>query len=146
VKILTRAPVLVLEDSNEDFDTIENAYRKAGFVNRLHRAVTGDACLELLQGASPLRPAFLLLDLTTSATDGREALVSIRADPALRQVPVVVLSASTNPRDVDHCYAHGANAYHVKPVRYGEHIQLLVDVFCYWLISAVLPETLNGAS
>jgi CheY-like chemotaxis protein len=148
VKDLVRSPVVVVEDSNEDFDTVETAYRMAASKHRLHRTLTGEMCLRLLraEGVEQLRPALLLLDLNTPAADGREALVVIRRDPALRQMPVVVLSVSSDPRDVAYCYCNGANAYHVKPVRYAEHLQLLVDIFSYWLRSAVLPEYAHRTS
>lgn len=137
-----RATVLVVEDSDEDFDTLENACRKACMTNRLERAVNGEACLDLLQrrDAERLYPSLVLLDLNTPGMDGRQTLAAIRADPELRQMPVVVLSTSANPRDVAYCYAHGANAYHVKPVRYAEHLQLLADIFSYWLTVAMLPQ------
>lgn len=134
--------VLVAEDSDEDYETVEEAARGAGLAHPLRRASTGDTCLELLRGgpAGPLRPAVVLLDLNMPGMDGRQALVAIRADPTLRDLPVVVLSTSANPRDVAYCYAHGANAYHVKPVRHGEHLRMLQDLFHYWLASVVLPE------
>jgi CheY-like chemotaxis protein len=135
-----QATVLVVEDSDEDFDTLENACRKACMTNRLQRAVNGEACLDLLQrDAQRVHPSLVLLDLNTPGMDGRQTLAAIRADPELRQMPVVVLSTSANPRDVAYCYAHGANAYHVKPVRYAEHLQLLADIFSYWLTVATLP-------
>lgn len=133
--------VLVLEDSDEDFNTLEEAAKRAGIAGCVRRAVTGDACLDLLQGNghTPLRPSVVLLDLNTPGMDGREALVAIRANPALRDLPIVVLSTSANPRDLAHCYGHGANAYHLKPVRYTDHLQMLSEVFSYWLTSVVLP-------
>ncbi|MEO5727373.1 MAG: response regulator [Byssovorax sp.] len=137
-----RGPVLVLEDSDEDFDTLEQAARMAGLTQQLYRVMTGDACLELLQGsgAPRLRPSVLLLDLNAPGMDGRETLVAIRAEPELQELPVVVLSTSSSPGDVAHCYGHGVNAYHVKPLRYDEHLQLLRDIFTYWLRRVELPE------
>ena len=133
--------ILVLEDSDEDFDTVEEAARRAGIASRIHRATTGDACLALLQGdgKAQLRPALLLLDLNTPGMDGRDTLVAIRASPELRDLPVVVLSTSDDPRDLAHCRYHGANAYHLKPVRYTEHLELLREVFSYWLMTVELP-------
>lgn len=138
-----RRPVLVLEDSDEDYDTVEEAARMSGLTQRLYRVTTGDSCLELLQGsgAPPLRPCVLLLDLNTPGLGGREALVAIRAEPALRHLPVVVLSTSSSPDDLAHCYGHGVNAYHLKPLRYDEHLQLLRDIFTYWLRRVKLPES-----
>jgi CheY-like chemotaxis protein len=143
-----QATVLVLEDSDDDFDTLESAYRRAGMRNRLQRAVNGEECLDLLQrrDAERLHPSLVLLDLNTPGMDGRQALAAIRADPALRSVPVVILSTSTNPRDVAYCYAHGANAYHVKLVRYAEHLQLLADIFSYWLTVVTLPRRMEATA
>jgi CheY-like chemotaxis protein len=138
-----RRPVLVLEDSDEDFDTAEEAARDVGLTNPLVRAKTGDACLDLLRGSGesgPIRPCMLLLDLNTPGMDGRDALVAIRADPSLHNLPVVVLSTSAREPDVAHCYDHGANAFHQKPVRYADHLLLLREVLAYWLTRVALPE------
>lgn len=137
--------LLVIEDSDEDFDTCCDAARRAGVRHAIRRISTGDECLEYLadlqRQADPSRPALVLLDLNTPAGDGREALVMLKADPRLRSIPVVVLTTSSNPRDVGFCYRAGVNAYHVKPVRYPEHLRVLETVFGYWLHGGVvLPE------
>jgi CheY-like chemotaxis protein len=136
-------PVLVLEDSDEDFDTLEIAAKKAGLTSPVYRVTTGEDCLGLLAGvgAPPLRPSMVLLDLYTPGMSGREALVAIRALPALRDLPVVVLSTSATPQDLAHCYGHGVNAYHRKPLGYAEHVGLLYDVLTYWLRRVELPES-----
>ena len=135
-------PVLVVEDSDEDFDTLLTAARLAGIQHEIRRAITGDDCLRLLRGTAGqarAQVALVLLDLNTPHGDGRYALEQIYADPTLHAIPVVVLSTSANPRDVDFCYGHGANAYHVKPVSHGEHLAVLQTLLKYWLGSAVLP-------
>ena len=135
-------PLLVVEDSDEDFDTVLQAAKKAGLTNEVRRATTGDECLALLRGSGGpiVRPALVLLDLNLPGTDGREALCQIRADARLRGLTVVVLSTSANPRDVNSCYRLGANAYHVKPVRHQDHLRVLLDLFAYWLTRVTLPE------
>ncbi|NVO07353.1 MAG: response regulator [Rhodoferax sp.] len=135
--------ILVLEDSDEDFATVQDAARLAGMRHRIVRASTGGECLHRLrtdmQGLAAA-PLLVLLDLNTPGDDGREALRLIRQDEALRPLPLVVLTASANARDLHYCYAHGANAYHVKPVQYPLHLQLLQQIFSYWLGSVVLPS------
>ena len=142
--IADRRPLLVVEDSDEDFDTLREAVQRAGLPHELRRATTGDGCLELLRGeadgSAPIRPALVLMDLSTPGTDGRDALAAIKADPALRDVPVVVVTTSANPKDLAFCYQAGVNAYHVKPVRYGDHLQVLIDVLSYWLGRVALPD------
>jgi CheY-like chemotaxis protein len=139
-----RPPVFVLEDSDEDFDTVQEAWRAAGLTNAIHRAKTGDHFLALLR-ASPTRPALVLLDLNTPGLDGRETLREIKSDPSLHDLPVVVLTTSANPRDLVFCYGVGANAYHVKPVRYADHLAVLRTLLGYWLGSVALPGYDRGA-
>lgn len=136
--------VLACEDSDEDYDTLAEAVREAGLPLALHRCADGAECLELLRGvpgSRPLRPSLLLLDLNTPGTDGREVLDSLKKNPALREIPVVVFTTSLNPKDVSFCYRAGANAYHVKPVRYDEHRRTLRTILEYWLTEVVLPHS-----
>jgi len=143
-------PVVVVEDSDEDFETVLTAARLACIGHEIRRARSGDDCLTLLRGAADhprvhsrvdprMECALVLLDLNTPHGDGRNALEQIHADAELSAIPLVVLSTSANPRDVDFCYAHGANAYHVKPVSHSAHLAVLQTVFAYWLGSVVLP-------
>ncbi len=135
-------PVVVVEDSDEDFDTVLKAAALAGVQHDIRRALTGDDCLLLLRGLAGhprAQAALVLLDLNTPHGDGREALAQIHADAQLSAIPLVVLSTSANPRDVDFCYAHGANAFHVKPVSHSEHLMVLQTLLTYWLGTVVLP-------
>lgn len=135
-------PIVVVEDLDEDFDTVLIATRLAGVRHEIRRAVSGDECMRLLRGAGgkpTAQFALMLLDLNTPQGDGRSALQQIRADPELSAVPLVVFSTSASPRDVDFCYANGANAYHVKPVSHAEHLLVLQSIFAYWLGSVLLP-------
>jgi CheY-like chemotaxis protein len=134
--------ILVVEDSDEDFETVLDAARLGGVVRPIVRATSGEECLRLLRGAARPRdalPALVLMDLSTPGDDGREALRELGSDATLATLPLVVLSASANPRDLQFCYAHGANAYHVKPVDHAQHLQVLQQIFAYWLASVVLP-------
>lgn len=137
--------ILVVEDSDEDFATVIDAARRAGIPNPIRRAISGDECVRLLR-ESVLQPrmqnavpALVLLDLNTPQGDGRDALREIKQDDALRAVPLVVLSTSSNPRDLAFCYASGANAYHIKPVVHTAHLQVLEKIFDYWLSGTELP-------
>ncbi len=132
--------IVVIEDSDEDFDTLREALQRSNYVAELRRAISGDDGLAQLREKPSARPLLVVMDLNTPGIDGREALAEIKADPALQGIPVVVLSTSTNPLDVAFCYAHGANAYQMKPVRYLDHLQALGDLFGYWLGRTVLPD------
>jgi CheY-like chemotaxis protein len=135
-------PILVVEDSDEDFATVLDAARRAGVANEIRRAGSGDEGMQLLhEFLQPpgTAPALVLLDLNTPKDDGREALRAIHQDERLRALPLVVLSTSDNPRDVVFCYANGANAYHVKPVQHGAHLKVLEQIFGYWLTQVTMP-------
>lgn len=138
--------VLVVEDSDEDFDTVRDAARRAALPHEIRRAATGDAALGLLGGwerENHALPALVLLDLNTPRGDGREVLRAIRENPRLRALPLVVLSTSDNPRDLDFCYTSGANAYHTKPLDYPAHLAVLQQIFHYWLTAVALPGAVH---
>jgi CheY-like chemotaxis protein len=145
LETLTDSYVLVVEDSDEDWDTAVQAAQQHGCAHRLIRATDGGTGLDLLRGncAPPLQTALVLLDLNLPGLDGRELLAAIKADLSTRLLPVVVFSTSANPRDIAASYAAGANAYHVKPVSFNDHLSKLRSLFDYWLTNAVLPPRSN---
>ncbi len=134
--------VLVVEDNDDDYETVVEAVRRAGIANQIRRAVSGtdfvEMMLECLANGSSL-PALVLLDLNTPGADGRDALLYISQNSALHMMPRVVLSASANPRDIATAYSNGANAYHIKPVNHATHLEILQIIFAYWMNHAVLP-------
>ena len=125
--------ILVIEDSDEDFETIERVIRRAGRY-RVIRALNGEhgLCLlrseELSQGAS-----LVLLDLNMPGLDGRDVLHEIKTDENLQLNPVVVFTTSPNPRDIQCCYRNGANSYHLKPIDLHEFEAVVQTIVDYWL-------------
>jgi two-component system, response regulator len=134
--------ILVVEDSDEDFETVMDAAKRVGISHPIQRASSGEDGLRLLHACMQNKntiPALVLLDLNTPKDDGRDALRVIKQDQQLCGIPLVVLTTSTNPRDVVFCYANGTNAYHVKPVVHGDHLQVVEQILIYWLSRVVLP-------
>lgn len=131
------APIVVVEDSDEDFDTLREVAAAISVSRTIHRVVSGGDCLAMLRGEGhvhlPLLPALIVMDLNSHGVDGREALLVIKADARFQEIPVVVLTTSANPKDVAYCYRAGANAYHVKPVRHDHYLLLLHSLMHYWL-------------
>lgn len=139
--------ILLVEDSPEDAEVVLRAFRKSGLINPIRHCADGDEALDYLHrrgryaepDAAP-RPSVVLLDLNMPGTDGREVLAEIKQTEALRQIPVVVLTTSSDERDIEKCYAMGANSYIKKPVDldgFMRAIQLLKD---YWLQIVILPK------
>ncbi|MDF7814928.1 response regulator [Hymenobacter sp. YC55] len=138
-------PILVVEDSAEDFMAISRAFRKHALRNPVLRCEDGDQALEYLQGYGkavgwPLTlPAIVLLDLNLPGTDGRTVLGKLKQDAQLHSIPVIIFSTSSNERDIEDCYELGANTYLTKPIEYAaleEKIRLTIH---YWLEAATLP-------
>ncbi len=136
----SRRPILVVEDSDDDFDTVLEALRRDGVANRVVRAASAEAARQLLPQAGDERPAFVLLDQSLPGIDGSDFLRELRREPRFRTLPVVLYSSSVNPRDRAACYEAGANAYHAKSVRHDESLSTLRQIFDYWLRAVVLPE------
>ena len=141
-------PILLVEDSPEDFETTERAFRRSGLKNQIFRCADGDEALDYLHHrgryAEPEkapRPGVILLDLNLPGTDGREVLAEIKNDPLLKQIPVIVLTTSKDERDVEACYRCGANSYIQKPVDLDGFMKAIERLNDYWFEVVILPRS-----
>ncbi|HXE80548.1 MAG TPA: response regulator [Vicinamibacterales bacterium] len=140
-------PILVVEDSPEDWETTWRAFRRAGLRNRLLRCATGDEALDFLYrrgryadpDTSP-RPGIILLDLNLPGTDGRDVLHEVKKDESLRSIPVIVLTTSSDSRDIKACYRAGANSYIQKPVDLDGLMHAIQRLHDYWFEVVILPK------
>lgn len=144
-------PLLVVEDSNEDFRMLQRLMRRMSVQNPIHRCTNGDEVLEFLyqlgsealrNSKVALRPSVILLDLNLPGIDGRDILDRLKQDKSFKEIPIVVFTTSSNPKDIELCYQKGANGYLVKPMDAQElkkTIQAFVD---YWL-EANMPPVLD---
>jgi CheY-like chemotaxis protein len=85
----------------------------------------------------------ILLDLNMPRKDGREALQEIKADPKLRQIPIIVLTTSRAEEDVFRSYDLGVNSFITKPVTFGALVELLKTLRQYWFEIVELPPTVG---
>ena len=90
--------------------------------------------------ASAPRPGLILLDLNMPRKDGREALRELKADPALRRIPVVVLTTSRAEDDIRHTYDLGGNSFIIKPSAFADLVEILKTLSAYWFETVKLPE------
>jgi two-component system, chemotaxis family, response regulator Rcp1 len=81
----------------------------------------------------------MLLDLNLPKKDGRELLAEVKADPALRQIPIVILSTSSAERDINKCYDLHANCYLTKPIQLEEFIAVVESIKRFWLQTVKIP-------
>jgi SRSO17 transposase/ActR/RegA family two-component response regulator len=131
--------ILIVEDSDEDYEAILWAMKKLAAPQKVVRCNDGDDALDFLYrrgkytGNSIIpRPGLVLLDLNLPGTDGRDVLQQIKLDGRLKTLPIVVLTSSTNPKDIEKCYIEGANSYLRKPVNLDGFTRSLKMVLDYW--------------
>lgn len=133
--------ILLVEDNPDDVELTRLAFEEANVANHLVVARDGAEALDYLfargryasRDASVL-PSIVLLDLNLPKLDGREVLQAIRADPATRELPVIVLTTSAEPFDVEASYALGVNSYIQKPVDFEQFVWAVRQVGLYWLV------------
>ncbi|MEO8540973.1 MAG: response regulator [bacterium] len=137
--------ILLAEDDPDDRDLAIEALAESGTNHQLQTVADGEELLEYLRRekryAPPAyapHPALVLLDMNMPRMNGREALTIMKADPALRRIPVVVLSTSRSAGDVVSSYDLGANAYIGKPVTFPELVNVLGTLGAHWLKTVVL--------
>ena len=134
-------PILLVEDNADDVELTRIAFEEAKVANHLVVARDGAEALDYLfaQGKHAHRdpsdlPSIVLLDLNLPKVDGREVLQAVRANEATRTLPVVVLTTSTEPFDVEASYALGVNSYIQKPVDFEQFVWAVKQVGLYWLV------------
>ncbi len=142
-----KQPILIVEDSPEDFEATLRAFKKAGLKNPIYRCEDGDEALDFVHRrgvyADPRRaprPGMILLDLNLPGTDGREFLAEIKKEPDLKTIPVVVLTTSKDQGDIDACYSAGANSFIRKPVEFKDLMEAIRRLKDYWFEVVVFPK------
>ncbi|WP_028794803.1 response regulator [Thalassobaculum salexigens] len=137
-------PLLIVEDSDDDYEATVRALKRDGpLANPILRCENGREALDYIKRmGSPEcpRPGLVLLDLNMPGVDGREVLKTLKSDPALSTIPVVILTTSDDEWDVNNCYEAGANTYIKKPVDLEGFFSALRSLREYWLQVAILPR------
>lgn len=141
-----KPPMLVVEDSNEDFEALQRFLKQSPVTIPIERCVNGEQALAFLyrtgqySGVSAPRPGLILLDLNLPKTDGRELLRRVKQDDHLKKIPVVVFTTSNNPKDIEVCYRYGVNSYLVKPIDFAQLKRNIEILVAYWFEVVTLPE------
>ena len=146
MKIGQPVEILLVEDNPDDVILTLHALRAHHLNNQVQVARDGEEALAFLfgpeNGPNPTNgPSLILLDLKLPKLDGLEVLRQIKADPRTRSIPVVVLTASHEDRDIETCYALGANSYIVKPVDFEQFTRTVHTLGLYWLLLNQGPES-----
>jgi CheY-like chemotaxis protein len=136
----TLGRILLVEDDPKDVELTLTALEDYNLTNEVVVARDGEEALDYLysRGSFKMRtnenPAVLLLDLKLPKIDGLEVLQTLKSDPKLRMIPVVVLTSSREEKDMISSYKLGVNAYVVKPVDFHEFVNAIKELGVFWAI------------
>ena len=136
--------ILLVEDNPGDARLTLEAMREAKVRNRIHVVEYGVEAMQFLRregrfGDAP-RPDLILLDLNLPKKDGRAVLAEVKADPALKRIPVVVLTTSRAEEDVLRAYDLHANCYVTKPVDLAQFMKIVAQIDEFWVRVVTLPK------
>lgn len=142
--------ILLVDDSSRDTELALDALQQHNVLNDVVAVGDGAQALDYLyrRGAYADRdeglPAVVLLDLKMPKVDGMEVLRQLKGDPALRVVPVVVMTSSREERDVVKSYALGVNAYIVKPLDFQQFTDAVAQIGAFWAVLNESPGRVPG--
>jgi two-component system response regulator len=137
----------LVEDNPNDMELTLRAMGTYNLANKIHVAKDGVEALEYVfaTGAYSERdikdkPQVILLDLKLPRVDGLEVLRKIKSDERTKVIPIVVLTSSTEERDIIESYELGVNSYMVKPVDFDKFISAVSEIGFYWMLLNKLPQ------
>jgi two-component system, response regulator len=142
-----RGEIVVVEDNADDVKLALRAFRKANTVDRVTVLRDGAEALEYLfctdryahrEGEPP--PRVVILDLKLPLVDGTEVLRRVKSDPRTRMIPIVVMTSSSEARDMVTTYGLGANSYIQKPVDFASFTEVIRGISAYWLTVNQAPR------
>ena len=145
---LNEIEILLVEDNEADEELAIHALRTNNLANQIHVARDGEEALDFLfcRGAHAHRdfekpPRLVLLDLKLPKVDGLEVLRRLKSDPRTKAIPIVILTASREERDMINGYQLGVNSYIQKPVDFGQFRQIIQQLGLYWLVVNQAPPS-----
>lgn len=135
--------ILLVEDSLGDARLTIEALKENQVLNHMHHVSDGVEALDFLYGRGEYteasRPDLILLDLNMPKMDGREVLETIKQDPNLKRIPVVILTTSTAAEDIKKSYDLNANCYISKPVDLDKFMEVIKSIKNFWLSVVEFP-------
>ncbi len=132
--------ILLAEDSAKDVELTLSALAENNLANEVVVARDGAEALDYLyargkfQMRSKGNPAVVLLDIKMPKVDGLQVLKTVKSDPELKNIPVVMLTSSREERDLIESYRLGVNAFVVKPVGFQEFVKAVKELGSFWAV------------
>lgn len=135
-------PILLVEDNPVDVDLTLRAFKSRKLINPIQIARDGAEAIDLINtwdSGEPV-PVVILLDLKLPKVDGLEVLKTIKSHKKYALIPVVVLTSSSDNKDIKTAYTLGANSYIVKPVNFDKFLEVAKQIELYWNVLNESPE------
>jgi CheY-like chemotaxis protein len=139
--------ILLAEDDDGHALLITRNLARAGIANDVFRVADGQEALDYVfrEGAYVDRPAsgdplLLVLDINMPRVDGFEVLRRVKADPATAKIPIIMLTTTDDPREVERCYEHGCSVYITKPVQYEDFVEAVKRLGLFLQVVQIPPE------
>jgi CheY-like chemotaxis protein len=132
--------ILLVDDNQDDMELTQRALTRHKLANEIVVLRDGEEALDYLYhrgdfvSRNPAHPIVVLLDVKMPKIDGIKVLQTMKSDPTLQSIPVVMLTSSRQGPDVDECYRLGANAYVVKPVDFQQFTEAVKTIGMFWAV------------
>ena len=138
--------ILLVEDNDDDVQLTLRAFRKSDLVSTVTVVRDGVEAFEYLLATGEyasrnpdVLPDLVLLDIKLPRVDGVQVLERLRSHPRTKLIPIVILTSSTEPKDLLTCYTLGANSYVRKPIDFQQFTRALHQIGSYWLQTNQAP-------
>lgn len=143
--VLESSGVLLVEDNPGDVELTKRALRQGPLLSQLHVVRDGVTAMKTLREEGRTGGfSMIILDLNLPGMSGFDVLTELKADPALRRIPVVILTTSSRRADIDKAYELGAASYVVKPVELGRYVEIMSTMEAYWIQIVRLPSAVRA--
>ena len=135
-------PILLVEDNPLDIDLTLRAFKKQKLTNPVKIARDGEEAISWITSweAGETLPLLILLDLKLPKIGGLEVLRQFKNHPEIKLIPVIILTSSSQDKDITTAYEYGANSYIVKPVDFDKFVKVATEIEMYWLGTTLLPR------
>ncbi|OGI06546.1 MAG: hypothetical protein A2Y40_07570 [Candidatus Margulisbacteria bacterium GWF2_35_9] len=128
-------PILLIEDDQVDFLALKRCFEELNVQNPLVQAMDGEDAMSYLKDPANEKPFLILLDINMPKLNGLELLNIIKYDRKFKNIPVIILSTSSNKKDIDECFGFSVAGFFNKEMDYETYKKTIKTIIDYWMLS-----------
>lgn len=140
---ISERPILLVDDNPDDIMIAKRAFSKCEIRNKVYVTEDGEEAIQFLRKQGEYKDVpttgLVLLDLNMPKVNGFEVLETIKSDKDFKKIPIIVLTSSSRPEDIDRAYKLGANSFIVKPAAFEDFVEAVMEIKRYWLSLSKIP-------